>query len=303
MKNPERQPNAVFRFLGTVAQNQPDVLQQLSPRDRYILLAHSDISNTRTLVEMTTIFDASTNTIGRAYKKALTSVYEGANAQIQETYPLEEITESIRIRHAEKTAEDSRTRFLDPEKRPDIIERMSEGHRRSYRNNPELRRKTSLANTGRHYTEERNEKIRTKLKGKKRPPEHLAKLVGKPRPPEVRAKISTTQKQRFQDPEQRRPQGIMLGFKGKKHAPEAKRRMSEAAIRNSVRDDKGRETNEDIALWRYVVGNNLIDSIVSSGFLTLAEITTLREHFEKRHKLKNLTNLLNRFSLAVASLD
>jgi hypothetical protein len=302
MKNPERKTDAIFNFLSIVASDQPEALQNLSPRDSYILFAHSDIKNVRTLAEMATIFEASTNTIGRIFKKALTTVYESSNPQIQNTYSLEEIRESIKIRHAEKTSEDIRKRFSDPEKRKEIIEKMSEGHRRSYRNNPDLRKKTGLANTKERYTKERAEKIRAKLKGRKRPPEDLAALRGKKRTPEVREKISISHIKRLQDPIERRAQAT-YGFRGKKHSKETKRKMSDSAIKRTIRYTRGWESSEDLSLWKYTKAYDLIPKIIEKGYLTQNEISALNRHFTQGQGIKNLNKLLNQLSLAVANLS
>lgn len=314
MRNIEARPDATFNFLGTVIENQPEVLGELSPRDAYILLAHSDIKNARTLAEMATIFDVSTNTIGKVYKKAINIVFQSSSPQIQEMFPLDEIEAAIKARHMETAIQATRETFSDPLKREGILAKMSEGHRRSYKNNPELRRKTSLASTGRHHTEEAKEKIRARLKGRKRPLSVYANTIGKERTPEAKEKMRAARRKGLQIAQERNKLAS-YGFKGKKHTPEAKRKMSkprgleakkhsrEGAIKRWIKQDRGIRSSVDLDLWKYAVANGLLAKIVKAGYLTQKEADALKDYFEHDKKLTTLDRLLNQFSLGVANLD
>lgn len=251
---------------------------------------------------MASIFGISTSTIGRAHRTALEQVFQKSNSQIQEMFPLDEIKAAIKANHMETSIEATRRTFEDPKKRPRILARMSRGHKRSYRKNPELRKKISLASTGRHHTEETKTKIKVKLRGRRRPPEVFATTRGRKRTPEVREKISISHLRRLQDPIERQMQAT-YGFRGKKHSKETKIRMSNSAIKSRMRYARGWESSEDLSLWKYAKANNLLARIIESGFLTSDEANALKEHFEKGRRLDNPGRLLNQFSLGIANLD
>ena len=58
--------------------------------------------------------------------------------------------------------------------------------------------------------------------------------------------------------------------------------------------------SEDMELWQYAVENDLLEKIVSNGYLSKEEMLILTNYFKGEAAKKQALNLLDRFSIAVA---
>lgn len=265
----ERKPNnTAVNFLGIVVINQPETMAYLTPREGYILFAHSDQQNRRTFDELGDIFNISKVRAHQIYKKALIQTYERSCPQIQEQFPLTTIFESVSIRSPEtkaKIASTLKVVLQTPEvkalksatatnawKDSDNLTRMSESQRKRWRD-PEYRRRMKRLRNSKEY----------------------------------RDKLSASQTERFKDPEARLR--ISRTLKGKKRKG---RFLKKYKIDSADQD-----------LWIYALANHTLERIAQNHLLSNSEINILTDYFNGKGKSIRINHILDKFSILVARLQ
>lgn len=260
--------NVAMQFLGSLLLENPQGLDGLSLTERHIVLSHSDPNNRSTFLELGQLFGRSSGGARNLYNRGVVRLWNDAPGVLQEKYPLIAIFDSV-FAPGLKTR---RTRSVLYSERTHTQEekiKIGEGVSRSFRK-PEVKAKLVANAKRRRHTKEGKEKIGKANKGRKRTAES-------------RLKMGRSQSLRYSRPEERR-------------------KTSDAKIRTSIQKDHTRITEEDRELWRYASSGQLIGAIIEKGFLTQAQIDSLRAYFEEGHTPKNLLTLLNKFSIAVARL-
>lgn len=95
MGNPEAEPGIAVRFLSSVINDHPESLERLTPRNRYILFAHSATEDRRGFKELGEIFGIKEETTLRTYRNTLGEVFQSSSQEIQQAYPLRNILDSV----------------------------------------------------------------------------------------------------------------------------------------------------------------------------------------------------------------
>lgn len=260
----ETSNNAAVNFLGRVMREQPEILEDLSSRDAYILFSHSDQVDRRTFVELGELFGISNQSIRQAYKKGVAEIHENANSSIQNKIPLNTIFESVGRSSPENKAamsEAARRRWNNPEERAKLEEKArARGQSTEFR---EMRRRVQTGKKPTHKTRVKMSKAQSKAwedpeKRKNRlaglnAPETKAKITksrkGLKADDITKSKLSDAQKLKWQDPEFRAKQ--TAARKGRKHTPEAKVRISVAIRRRSEDPEvKARRSEAQKRVWQ-----------------------------------------------------
>ena len=140
MSNKESSNIPAVNFLGRVMREQPEILDDLSPRDRYILFSHSDQYNNRTFRELGELFGFKAQNVNKIYKRTMEQTFRRTAPHIQKLTPLNIIFESSPYR-----TEAMKRRWKDPEQRPLMQKHLRELQRacKGKECSPETRRRIS----------------------------------------------------------------------------------------------------------------------------------------------------------------
>lgn len=258
VENEKTSNSAAVNFLGRVMREQPEILEQLSPRVAYILFSYSDPTTSRTLKELGETLGLTEGGVRVIYVRSVKQVFEKASPEIQESTPIITIFDA-----AKQTSSASRARrslastevWADPERRsrisealkgrkhsPDTRERMSEAQKRRFED-PEERAKASERRKGRKPSFKTRLRMSEVSQRTWQDPEIRQRRVDGLRKPETRQRISKANKggtlspikrellseslrERWQDPEYR--ERMINNFRGRKKSPEAKAKIGKA---------------------------------------------------------------------------
>jgi len=275
MSNKESSNIPAVNFLGRVMREQPEILDDLSPRDRYILFSHSDQYNNRTFRELGELFGFKAQNVNKIYKRTMEQTFRRTAPHIQKLTPLNIIFESSPYR-----TEAMKRRWKDPEQKELFKRNLGKLHNvaRGKERSPETRRRISET-----------------LKAR------IIKLSLS-----HRIKLSEAMKKRWEDPEQRplmqkHLRELQRACKGKECSPETRRRISETKrAKKSKNQSRIHIDPSDQELWEYVSLNGLAKNL--GHYFTDDEMASLSMYFSHLSKPKKIEELLDRLSLTLARL-
>ena len=233
-ENKQIRNNAAVNFLGRVVREQPEILQDLSPRDGYILFSHSDPKNWRSFKDINVILG--TTNSATIYRRILGRVFERTTPEIQQATSLKSIHEDLDSVARERMSEASRKWTGDPANKtkmselarirwaePGAVEKAREIRKRQKRDSFETRRRRSESLKKRWQDPEYRES-QTEAIGNAASPRR-----GTTQSAETKATRADTMKHIWENPEYRaHMMKVRRAKRGVRRSPEVRARMSEA---------------------------------------------------------------------------
>lgn len=286
----ETKNTAAVNFLGKVMREQPELIENLSQRDAYMLFNYSDPETGRPQQELGEIFGISGSLTSRKIRKTINHIFENTNSDIQHHHNRGDVLKSIATRSKKmrlKTGETKKKQWQDP----DYREKMTEIARMRWE---DPMRKSKISEATRMRWEDPEYKIKVSKKIRKRLQD-----------PEQRERMSMNMRMRWEDPEQR--ERMSEASRMRWEDPERKSRMIEKLkkrARYSENIDWSVEDPDfDIELWEYSNVHGLQYKFISEGHISFDEHLQLKSHFNGKRKKngKAFQRLLNRFSILIAN--
>lgn len=271
-------------FLGSVLRQNPQALDKFSPRDRHVLLAHSDSVSNSSYAQLSDELGITEIWARKIFNDKIRKTWINAPAPLQEKFPLTTIFESVG-QHPSLAKKLQKSVFqprgLDasgiPIKR--IFVSSPLGSIREFlkkMEDPEFRAKVlrimeevdSKNGSSKHSEKARsNARVRSETQGE----------------PGRRVRVDMS------------PGTTNEGSKDIKAQDQTTASMG--------KEQKGRYSIDpvDLDLWNYVVVNQL-EAAITVGFLTHSEMESLSRYFNRQQKPKNIERLLDKLSMALAQL-
>jgi hypothetical protein len=283
IKKPDRR--IAVSFLGSALRENPQLLDNINPRDSYVLFAHSDIKRAKSYKELGPIFGTTSQTLSKVFHREMARVWDQASDEIKAKYPLTVIFQAVNQPTEEQRVRMSKAqkkRYQDPEqikinrdtqraiaqtpKQKAIYERFSQEHKGK---RPSKKTRTKMSHSQRDKYKNNPQLIET-----------LRQYMIK----------------RYEDPEERRKSAgrqrlLMLG----------KWRKQQIAGMTELQQRRVRKIDlYDYELWQMYQQEHNDAVILATGEINAEELADLRKYFTGETTPANVQTLLDKFSIAIA---